>query len=169
MPFDNQQEMFDICDAEDRVIGQATRGEVHALGLLHRAVHIWVYDSSGRLLVHRRSKHKDEYPLRYTSSASGHLSTGEDYATAAVRELEEELGLKGVPEFVLKLPASPETAREHTALYRIVSDETPSPDPTEIESIAYWTPTELSDRISHLPNDFSPPFVALWQTLRNPA
>ncbi len=89
-------EIFDICDENDRVIGQARRADVHAQKLLHRAVHIWVFLPDGRLVTQRRSASKDEYPLALTSSASGHLDSGEDYQTAAVRELGEELGLRGV-------------------------------------------------------------------------
>lgn len=162
MPLDNQQELFDVCDADDRVVGQAPRGEVHARRLLHRAVHIWVFNSRGELLLHRRSAKKDESPLRYTSSASGHLSAGEDYALAATRELAEELGLTGRLEFLTKLPAGLETAYEHTALYRTISDASPTPDPDEIESVEYITPAELTRRLTAAPEQFSPPFFALW-------
>ncbi len=49
------EEIFDVVDSEDRVIGQAPRSEVHAKKLLHRAVHIFVFNSRGQLLIHRRS------------------------------------------------------------------------------------------------------------------
>ena len=88
------EEMFDVVDEQDRVLRQAPRSVVHAKHWLHRASHIFVFNSKDELLVHRRSATKDECPLLCTSSASGHLAAGEDYSTAAVRELEEELGLK---------------------------------------------------------------------------
>lgn len=163
MPQDNASEIFDVCDEQDRVIGQAPRGEVHARRLLHRAVHIWVFNSRGDLLLHRRSARKDQYPLCFTSSASGHLSTGEDYGEAAVRELQEELGLRGPLEYVAKLPASPETAYEHTMLYRVTSDDPPVPDPDEIESVEYVPPAEVTRRLQENPGEFSPPFAALWR------
>src|SRR5687767_7689494 len=109
MPPTDPTELFDVCDAENRVIGQAPRGEVHARGLLHRAVHIFVLNSRGELLLHRRSTLKDEYPLRITSSASGHLGVGEDYAAAAARELEEELGIVAPLEFAAGFAACAET------------------------------------------------------------
>ena len=163
MPVDNSQELFDICDADDRVIGQATRGDVHAQGLLHRAVHIWVFDTAGRLLLHRRTATKDEYPRCYTSSASGHLDAGEDYDAAAARELREELALAGPLTYQTKLPGGPHTANEHTVLYQLITDAAPTPDPTEIESIEYLTLDEVDARVSESPELFTPPFRQLWE------
>ena len=100
------EEIFDVVDQDDRVLFQSPRSVVHANHWLHRAVHIFVFNSKGELLIHRRSATKDEAPLKCTSSASGHLSAGEDYATAAVRELEEELGLRANVEFLGIFPAN---------------------------------------------------------------
>src|SRR5579871_1630345 len=111
------EELFDVVDNQDCVLRQAPRSVVHANHWLHRASHIFVFNSQGQLLVHRRSATKDECPLLYTSSASGHLAAGEDYATAAVRELEEELGLKSPVEFLGIIPArGAETSYEHSGL-----------------------------------------------------
>ncbi len=77
------EEIFDVVDENDEVVGQLPRSEVHARGLLHRAVSIFVFNSSGQLLLQLRTPTKDEYPNCYTSSASGHLSAGEDYDDAA--------------------------------------------------------------------------------------
>jgi isopentenyl-diphosphate Delta-isomerase len=163
MPATDPTELFDVCDEHDRVIGQAPRGEVHARGLLHRAVHIFVFNSREELLLHRRSTQKDEYPLRITSSASGHLAVGEDYATAAVRELEEELGLRAPLDFAAKFPASRDTANEHTHLYLARSDAPPVPDPDEIAELEWATPAEVARRIADNPEDFTPPFLVLFE------
>ncbi len=161
MPHHSSDELFDVCDAEDNVIGQATRGEVHARGLLHRAVHIFVFNFSGELLIQRRSVHKDEFPLCYTSSASGHLDAGETYDAAAVRELHEELGLTGSLDFVQSFPASSDTANEHTRLYRLETDDTPKPDADEIASLEWCTLPELMQRMRDNPAEFSPPLRVL--------
>lgn len=158
MPVD---EMFDVVDADDRVIGQAPRAEVHARKLLHRAVHIFVFRSDGRFLLHLRSAQKDEFPLCFTSSASGHLGVGEDYAVAAARELLEELGLSAPLERMVKLPAGPQTAFEHTVLYRVVTDLEPNPDPLEIASARFVTWDEVLQKLQDQPERFSPPFRLL--------
>ena len=170
MPADNLDELFDVCDADDRVIGQAPRGEVHARRLLHRAVHIFVFNSRGEFLVHHRSALKDEYPLRITSSCSGHLNAGEDYDTAAVRELQEELGLRAPLEYLAAFPAGLETANEHTRLYRTVTDDTPVPDPHEIESLEWADLRDVARRIAEQPDEFTPPFRLLfgWYEAQRP-
>jgi isopentenyl-diphosphate delta-isomerase len=155
------EEIFDVCDEHDRVIGTAPRSAVHAGRLLHRAVHIFVLNSRGELLLQRRSARKDEFPLTLTSSASGHLSAGEDYASAATRELQEELGLSGKLEELQAFPASPETAYEHTRLYRLVTDDTPTPDLHEIEALETVTLAEAGRRLAGTPEDFSPPLRVL--------
>ena len=71
---DDSSELFDVVDSENRVIGQATRGEVHAKGLLHRSVHIWVFNSRGELFLQKRAMTKDENPGYWDSSAAGHLN-----------------------------------------------------------------------------------------------
>jgi isopentenyl-diphosphate Delta-isomerase len=155
------EEIFDICDADDRVVGTAPRSEVHANRWLHRAVHIFVFNSRGELLLQRRSATKDESPLKLTSSASGHLGAGEDYEPAAIRELMEELGLEAPLEFVVKIPASPATSYEHTVLYRTTTDVEPRPDAGEISGLEFASLSEIRRRLKDDPWDFSGPFFVL--------
>ncbi|MEX0326173.1 MAG: NUDIX domain-containing protein, partial [Puniceicoccaceae bacterium] len=91
---DNPDELFDVVDEEDRVVGVARRADVHANGLLHRAVHILVCRENGDIFLQQRSMQKDSHPGKWDSSASGHLDSGEGYDAAAVRELREELGVE---------------------------------------------------------------------------
>ena len=155
------EEIFDVCDECDRVIGQAPRSIVHARKLLHRAVHVFVINSTGQLLVQKRSATKDEYPLCYTSSASGHLATGESYDAAAQRELLEELGLRAALQPLHKFAAGPHTSYEHTMLYLAQTDGRPQPDPAEICALACHEPAALECLIAQSPAEYSPCFVTL--------
>lgn len=155
-------EIFDVCDEDDNVVRQATRGEVHANDWIHRAVHIWVFRSDGSLLLHRRSATKDTCPLKITSSASGHVDAGETYHECAVRELQEELGLAAPLEELTKLPPGPMTAWEHSMFYRCTSDEEPRPDPGEIAEVMCHSLDEWAAQIRQSPIDFAPVFLELW-------
>lgn len=96
MTTDNQNEVFDLVDASDQVIGKATRREVHQnKNLIHRSVAIAVFNSNKKLFLQRRSITKDTDALLWTISCSGHVNIGENYEESAKRELLEELGIEG--------------------------------------------------------------------------
>lgn len=156
-------ELFDVCDPQDQVIGQLSRAEVHAKNLLHRAVHIWIWNSAGELLLQTRSATKDQYPNCYTSSASGHVDAGEEYEAAAVRELGEELQLHGPLIWGAKILASEKTAFEHTVLFHLQTDEIPTPDADEIAHIEFLSTSTIADRLERHPEQFTPPFRVLFQ------
>lgn len=160
------EEIFDVVDEQDCVVGQAPRSVVHARKLLHRAVHIFAFNSRGELLLQLRSATKDEFPLCYTSSASGHLGAGESYADAAPRELKEELGVSAPLEWLAKFPACPETAHEHTVLFRTAADapiraDALRIDTGEIERVEFLSIDQIAALIETERERFSPPFLVL--------
>jgi len=161
---DNEQ--LDVVDAEDRVIGRATRAEIHAKGLLHRAVHIFIFNAKGQIYVQRRSPHKDRFPSVLDSSAAGHVDAGESYEATALRELDEELGIKAQVTEVLRVAACPVTDNEHVVLYAASTDAEPIPNPEEVQWGAYMSPDELSAAMARSPEDFVPAFVHLWREYR---
>jgi isopentenyl-diphosphate delta-isomerase type 1 len=136
------QELLPVVDRQDRVTGFKPRQEVHARGLLHRAVHVLVYDRRGRLYLQLRSPDKDTHPGKWTSSASGHLDPGEDYWQAARRELLEELGLNLDLEQAAYLAAGPETDQEFVTVYRALTRAEPRPEPAEISEGRWFAVAE---------------------------
>uniref|UniRef100_A0A0G4FNN3 Nudix hydrolase domain-containing protein n=1 Tax=Chromera velia CCMP2878 TaxID=1169474 RepID=A0A0G4FNN3_9ALVE len=72
---------------------QKSRGDVHRDGEWHRAVHIWLADNDGRVLLQKRSEHKDTHPGMWDVSVAGHIDAGGDPLRSAVREIWEEVGL----------------------------------------------------------------------------
>lgn len=163
-----EQELLDVVDQDDNVTGVATRAEIHSKGLIHRAVHIFLFSSQGLVYVQMRSSSKDRFPCKLDSSAAGHVDTGETYDHAASRELMEELGIDGAPARVLKVQASEITDMEHVVLYSITSDQVPRPDPDEITWGKFMTPEELTKDMEHKPDDYVPVFIHLWKTFMEP-
>ncbi|MCU8595586.1 NUDIX domain-containing protein, partial [Streptomyces sp. A13(2022)] len=90
-------EILDVVDENDHVVGRARRGDVYARGLCHRCVFIWASDPEGRVFVHRRTATKLAFPDLYDMFVGGVVGAGESYDDAALREAEEELGVSGLP------------------------------------------------------------------------
>ena len=87
-------EYLDIYDSEGKSLGIVkSKKEAHDQGLWHRAVHIWIINPKGEVLIQKRSPLKDNNPDKWDISSAGHVSAGESDITSAIRETEEELGL----------------------------------------------------------------------------
>jgi isopentenyl-diphosphate delta-isomerase type 1 len=156
--------LFDVVDEDDCVVGTARRSVVHRDQLPHRAVHVFVFDSGGRLFLQKRSLRKDSAPGLWASSCSGHVDSGEDYVGAAARELAEELGLAGPVrlEPLFKERARPETGFEFTRVYRCQSDGPFVLEEGEIDDGRWVGPAELAGWLERSPEDFAASFRHLW-------
>ncbi len=161
------EEYFDVVDERDVVIDQLPRSEVHRRKLLHRAVHVFVFRSDGRMLIHKRSPAKEEFPSVWTSSCSGHVSAGETYESSAPRELQEELGISADLIELQKFPAQEATSWEFTVLFQTRSDATITPDPSEMSETRWIMPGEIESWMTRSPDDFSPAFRVLFQWYSN--
>ena len=92
------KEYFDILDEKGNKTGKIKlRNEVHKDGDWHKAVHIWIINDKGDLLLQRRCATKDSNPNMLDISCAGHLIAGDDSLTGAIRELKEELDLDVKP------------------------------------------------------------------------
>ena len=94
---DNQNEIFDVVDENDNVIGMRRRGEVHKnKDLIHRSIGVAVFNKKGEMFLQQRSATKDTDPQKWTISCSGHVNRGDTYENTAKRELQEELGISNL-------------------------------------------------------------------------
>ena len=102
-----QMEMFDVIDMDGNKTGVIKeRGVVHREGALHATSHIWIArenEKSGYdILLQKRSTCKDSHPGCYDISSAGHIGAGDEALKSALRELEEELGIKSKSEELLE-------------------------------------------------------------------
>ena len=86
--------LIDIVDEDDNVIGQKGKDEAHRDGDMHRVSHVWVINSKKELLCHKRADCKNIFPGKWDVIVGGHLEAGEGYEDAALREVEEEIGIR---------------------------------------------------------------------------
>ena len=155
-------ERFPVVDKNDRVVRDASRSEVHGNNLRHRAVHVLVFNVCGEVYLQKRSRWKDRHPWLWDSSAAGHVNAGEDYDSAALRELDEELGITTKLQRLVKIPASERTGQEFIWLYRAGHDGPFRIAPAEIEWGEFF-PTEIvSAWIRARREDFTPGFIECW-------
>ena len=143
-------ELLDVVNDNDEVIGVRSRGEIHAEGLMHRAVHILLFNSQGKLFLQKRSLSKDEQPGKWDSSAAGHVDSGEAYLDCACREINEELGVDvdRPPQALFTLPATLRTVNELCIVYRYCFDGPLVLQADEIDDGQWIDPTTMDRRVA---------------------
>ena len=159
-------ERFPIVDKKDRIVGFASRSQAHGNNLLHRAVHILIFNEAGEVYLQQRSRSKDRHPLKWDSSAAGHVAAGESYDETARRELKEELGVAVALQKISKLPAAPSTDHEFIYLYRGIACGDLVPNKSEIETGAFFPTLVVDGWTSARPEDFAPGFLQCWKVYR---
>lgn len=154
---------LDIVDEDDWPVGSASRGDAHRRGLLHRSVHVFLFNRQGELYLQRRSREKEAYPGVWTSSASGHVDAGESYEIAAARELDEEIGACADVREVLRFRYRDPLENEHYALFETHYDGALSPDAAEVIGGRFVAAKELEAWLAHAPQEFAPSFLKAYE------
>lgn len=145
---DDPDELFDLVNEADEVIGTVRRGQAHSdPRLLHRSVQVLVFDTRGRLFLQRRSRHKDLFAGYWCASASGHVAAGESYALTAERELLEELGISAPLREIGKITVRSEQETEIAVVFTSHSDGPFTCHPVETDGGAFVTARELAEGI----------------------
>lgn len=160
------EEILEIVNKDNQVTGRAPRSQIHAQQLMHRAVHIFLFNSREELFLQKRSAQKDEFPGYYDSSAAGHVDPQESYADAALRELEEELGITAALKKIAEIPASRDNGWEFSVFYTAVSDAPVSINPEEIAEGGFYPVDEITDWLARDGGLFTPAFKTLFQLYR---
>lgn len=157
-------ELFDVVDEANRIIGQLSRSEVHARNLLHRAVHVFVFNRRGEVFLQKRSHLKDVAPLKWDSSAAGHLDVGESYGAAAVRELAEELGIEGAQTaLAARIAAGEQTDFEFVELHTACHNGPMRCRPEEIDCGEWFSTGQIDEWVRARPQDFAKGFIRCWE------
>jgi 16S rRNA (adenine1518-N6/adenine1519-N6)-dimethyltransferase len=158
-------ELFDVVDEGDEVLRQEERKVVHQEKLLHRAVHVFVFNKRKELLLQKRSALKDNFPNLWDSSAAGHLDAGENYDACAVRELGEELGIEECDtQQIAKLDPSENTGWEFIGLYVARYDGALRYPCSEVYAAEWFSMEQVREWVQVRPEDFAPGFIECWNT-----
>lgn len=142
-------ELLEVVDEDDRVLRLESRRMIHLQGLLHRAVHVILSRADGSIVLQRRASTKDHYPGWWDLSVGGHVAPGEAYEQAAVREMAEEMGVRGaMPRLAAVLRPSRDNGWEHIHVFGCCIACAVRPDPREIMDHRWVAPEEFLQRAS---------------------
>ncbi len=158
-----QAELLDVVNAQDEIIGQHTRGgfyksELHANGGLLRFAHIFLKNDAGEILLQQRSATKSNHPNLLDLSAAGHISAGDSYATSAMREMQEEIGITAEITPIFKRHVGTGFAQVFTGHHNGPF----TPDPAEVKGTHWHTPEEINQLFTIAPHTFSSGLKESW-------
>ena len=142
----HQEESFEVVDPNGKVIGTARRAELHSNpSLIHRVVHVLVFNLQDLLLLQRRSHNKDTAPGKWDTSVGGHVDIGEDIRSAALRELREELGIEGCSvNFLYDYLFSNRQETELVSTFTCVHSGPFRFNREEIAAVRFWSMDEIN-------------------------
>ncbi len=169
-------ELLDVVDAQDRFVETLSRGEIHQRKLMHRSVHVLVFNKSKRVLLQKRSMQKDECAGMWDTSCAGHVEAGQSYTETAPRELVEELGFSPVEPLtrLFKMAPTPDNGMEFAMVYRtdyegpfsIAEDEIDEVDWFDFEVVDRWVSAVMSPAEPDQPQNITSGFCEIWRRFR---
>lgn len=142
-----QEEIFDVVDEDDVVIGEAARSDCHDKGFIHRSVMFFVFDSTGKVLVTRRTQNKDFFPGYWSIVLGGHVRSGESYEEAAAREIEEEIGISAKPTLISFFKKRIPEEKENVKVFGVVAEDKIKLNEDELECGEFLEFNKLEKRI----------------------
>lgn len=141
-------ELLDVIDEQDNVIGQMNHSDIDKKLLPHRIVHVLIFDKEGNMLLQKRSMKKSFCPGYWSTAVGGHVQSGETYEVAALREFEEELGVKVKIDFLFKTKYyDPRGFFMILGIFKTTYEGDFKLNPEEVESVNYFSRKKLNEMI----------------------
>jgi len=138
IPALSEVEIFDIVDENDNIIRKASREEAHSNpDLIHRVVHFLVLNKQGQVLAELRSRKKHPPKGIWVFGFGGHVPAGESVKNTALREIEEELGIKVKPLYIGKYLLQKPNETELVFFYVCTHEGPFELDPRETEKVKF--------------------------------
>lgn len=149
-----------LVDDDGRETGIMEKLEAHHKGALHRAFSVFIVDSQGRMLLHKRASHKYHSPDLWTNACCSHPKPGESILEAANRRLQEEMGFSCELhefDFIKYFAKFDNDLIEHEYDHLLVGeyDGPVKPDPEEVSEYRFFTAEELQQELKANPSQFT--------------
>ncbi len=137
--------LMDIINEKDEVVGQESLQNILKKGFLHRAVHIFIIRSDGKLFCRQRNLKKQIYPGYWSTSVGAHVFSGQSYDEVAAEFLKKHLGISCELKMVGKARVKDSFENEISATYIGYSDEEMKFEKEEIEGGKFLTIDEIKE------------------------
>jgi isopentenyl-diphosphate delta-isomerase len=171
LPPDNQEDMLILVDSSDNEIGFLSKSECHmGAGQLHRAFSVFIFNSSGEVLIQKRSPQKELWGLHWSNSCCSHPRKNENIESAVNRRLAEELTIQCPIHFLYKFTYQENfenVGSEHELCYVYVGlfDGEIKADPSEVAECKFISPQKLNREIKASSENFTPWMQMEWNTI----
>ena len=154
------EEQIILVDRLDNPLGIIEKMEAHNLGLLHRAFSVFIFNSSGELLLQQRALDKYHSAGKWTNTCCSHPKPFEETIKAAKRRLMEEMGMACELEygfnFIYEATFENELIEhEFDHVYFGISDELPVINTQEVASFKYMRLDDLALDLVENPDHYT--------------
>lgn len=159
--------LLDRVDEEDHVVGTVARKDIFRVHANFRVVHVFVFNSTGELLLQRLALTRERNPGLWGSSVAAYLFAGETYDEAARRRLSEELGI--TPQelrAVGKDTMHDQGSLKHIGLFTGTADGPFTLDHEHIAEVRFMTIAEIERQLARYPERFTPTFQEVFAFYR---
>jgi isopentenyl-diphosphate delta-isomerase len=170
MPATQPTSLIDVLDSSGRPVGVAPRSDAFEQGLRVRTVHVFVFDSDGRLLLQQLGRGRDRHPLLWGSSVAGFPRPGEEETEAASRRMSEELGLSAPVKLVGTTMMRDGDSEKFVTLFEARADHVGIAEPDHIERIEFREVGEVGRELVEQQANFTETFrhvFAFWLRQRS--
>ncbi len=157
-------------DENDKVIGAGSMAGAIDNGIRVRIARVFLTNSSGDLLIQKRSE-TISLPGKWDQSAAGHVDEDEDYVEAAARELQEEMGvrdvaLQEVADYYAEEGDEIKTKKRFNKIFSGVYDGEVDIDKDEVSDYQWIELAKLESEMKNTPNKFTQGFIEAFEIYR---
>lgn len=148
-------------DKNDQPVGSGPVDQADKNGYVRRLVRLMLENSSGQILLQKRSLHEPVYPGRWDNSVAGHVDKDETNELALAREAAEEIGIQlidfeKIGSYYNETMRLSDKVRKWNHVYKVTSDSTPTNlSEEEVDSVKWFSVSEIKDMIENNPDDFT--------------
>src|SRR3989338_2339483 len=141
-------EYLDIVNDQDEVIGTVPRSEAYvgqkSGANRYRIATVFMFNDEGKMALQLRSKNLSFSPHTWCATACGHVSSGETFEQAAMRELAEEAGISTKLEFVGKALHDPESHNKFVvSTFKGIWNKEFHPHAVDVEKVEFYSLDEV--------------------------